>query len=91
MDEDDYDLIRENANRKKKLKKMIKNVAFKNEKLMKTYKETYPDYNDPSSKRSDQYSKTVIEALDSKEESKEKIIRNISKATTIKHNLPICL
>jgi hypothetical protein len=74
---------------KKKLKKMIKNVAFKNEKLMKIYKDTYPDYNDPNSKRSDQYSKTVIEAMDNKEESREKIIRNISKATTIKQNLPL--
>ncbi len=68
---------------KKKIRKMIKNVAFKNEKLMKTYKETYPDYNDPDSHRSDQYSKTVIEAMDCKEESHNKIIKNISKATTI--------
>ncbi len=70
---------------RKKLNKMIKSVAYKNEKLMKTYKETYPDYNNPESKRSDQYSKTVIEAMDCKEESREKIIRNISKATTIKN------
>jgi len=76
---------------KKKIKKMIKNVAFKNEKLMKIYKDTYPDYNDPNSKRSDQYSKTVIEAMDNKEESREKIIRNISKATTIKQNLSLPL
>jgi hypothetical protein len=68
---------------KKKIRKMIKSVAFKNEKLMKTYKETYPDYNDPDSYRSDQYSKTVIEAMDCKEESRDKIIKNISKATTI--------
>jgi hypothetical protein len=71
-------------NDRKKLNKMIKGVAYKNEKLMKVYKETYPDYNNPESKRSDQYSKTVIEAMDCKEESREKIIRNISKATTIK-------
>jgi len=71
---------------KKKLKKMIKSVAFKNEKLMKTYKETYPDYNDPDSHRSDHYSKTVIEAMDCKDESREKIIKNISKATTINRN-----
>lgn len=71
---------------KKKLKKMIKGVAFKNEKLMKTYKETYPDYNDPDSQRSDHYSKTVIEAMDCKDESREKIIKNISKATTINRN-----
>lgn len=69
---------------KKKIQKLIKNVAFKNEKLMKSYKEKYPDYNDPDSKRSDQYSKTVIEAMDCKEESREKIIKNISRATIIK-------
>ena len=69
---------------RKNIHKMIKGVAYKNEKLMKTYKETYPDYNDPDSHRSDQYSKTVIEAMDCKEESREKIIRKISKATTIK-------
>jgi len=69
---------------KKKIKKLIKNVAFKNENLMKTYKEKYPDYNDSESCRSDQYSKMVIEAMDCKEESREKIIKNISKATTIK-------
>ena len=47
----------------KKLRKMIKRVAYKNERLMNVYKERYPDYNNPESKRSDQYSKTVIEAL----------------------------
>jgi hypothetical protein len=68
---------------KKKLKKMIRSIAYKNEKFMKTYKETYPDYNNPESRRSDQYSKIMIEAMDSKDESREKIIKNISKATTI--------
>ena len=66
-----------------KLNKLIRGIAYKNEKLMKVYKETYPDYNDPQSRRSDQYSKTVIEAMDCKEDSREKIIRKISKATTI--------
>jgi len=70
---------------KKKIQKVIRNVSFKNENLMKTYKETYPDYNDPESKRSDQYSKIMVEAMDCKEESREKIIRNISKATIIKN------
>jgi|694.fasta_scaffold116695_6 hypothetical protein len=69
---------------KKRLKKLIKKVSFKNENLMRVYKENYPDYNDPESKRSDQYSKTVIEAMDCKEESREKIIKNISRATVIK-------
>jgi hypothetical protein len=66
-----------------KLKKMIRSIAYKNEKLIKTYKETYPDYNNSESKRSDQYSKIMIEAMDCKDESREKIIRNISKVTTI--------
>ena len=71
---------------RKRLKAMIKSVSYKNENLMKVYKETYPDYNDPDSYRSDHYSKTVIEAMDCKEESREKIIKNISKATTINRN-----
>jgi hypothetical protein len=69
---------------RKKLKKMIRSIAYKNEKLMRVYKETYPDYNNSDSKRSDQYSKIMIESMDCKEESREKIIKNISKATTIK-------
>ena len=68
---------------KKRMKQMIKSIAYKNEKLMKKYKETYPDYNDSESRRSDQYSKIMIEAMDCKEESRDKIIKNISKATTI--------
>jgi len=53
---------------------------------MKKYKETYPDYNNPESKRSDQYSKMIIEAMDSKEENINKIIKNICKVTTIKRH-----
>ena len=74
-------------NDRKKLNKLIKSIAYKNEKLMKTYKDTFPDYNDPESKRSDLYSKTVIEAMDCKLESREKIIKNISKATMISGKL----
>jgi hypothetical protein len=79
-DEDKWEKEEED---KKKMKKMIKSIAYKNEKLMKTYKETYPDYNNPDSKRSDQYSKIMIEAMDSKDDSREKIIKKISKATAI--------
>ena len=69
---------------KKKMKNMIKSISYKNEKLMKVYKEEYPDYNNPDSRRSDQYSKIMVEAMDCKEESREKIIKNISKAAIIK-------
>ena len=79
-DEDKWEKEEED---RKKLKKMIRGIAYKNEKLMKTYKETYPDYNNPDSRRSDQYSKIMIEAMDSKDDSREKIIKNISKTTTI--------
>jgi hypothetical protein len=71
----------------KKLKKFIKTIAFKNQKLFPQFKEKYPDYNDYDSKHSDQYSKIVIESLnDSNAENEEKIIKNISKVTTIDKN-----
>lgn len=71
----------------KKIKIMINRIADKNQKLMPAFKEKYPDYKDSQSKRSDQYSKTVIEALggkgDNDTEKEEKIIKNISRATII--------
>ena len=79
----DQNLWEKEDDDKKKMKNMIKSISYKNEKLIKTYKETYPDYNDSESRRSDQYSKIMIEAMDCKDESREKIIKNISKAATI--------
>jgi methionine salvage enolase-phosphatase E1 len=68
----------------KKIRKLIKTVAFKNQKLFPQFKEKYPDYNDSDSKHSDQYSKIVIESLDDNNPEKEdKIIKNISKAISI--------
>jgi hypothetical protein len=73
----------------KNIRKMIKKVVRKNEGLMLEYKKEFPDYDDPESKRSDQYSKFVIEALggegDNNNEKENKIIKHISKATTIKN------
>jgi hypothetical protein len=67
-----------------KMKKFIKNIAYKNQKLFSKFKETYPDYNDYDSKHSDQYSKIVIESLDDNNpEKEEKIIKKISKAINI--------
>jgi len=81
-DENKWQKEEEDFNR---IRKMIKKVAYKNERLMISYKEKYPDYNDPSSKRSDHYSKTVIEALggdgENYKEKENKIIKNISRAT----------
>ena len=72
---------------KKQIKKVIRNVAFKNERLLQKYKEEHPGCNYSESKYSDEYSKLVIEAMggpgnDGKVK-EEKIIKNISKATTI--------
>jgi hypothetical protein len=81
----DQNIWEKDDEEKKKMKQIIKSISYKNEKLMKTYKETYPDYNDPESRRSDQYSKIMVEAMDCKEESRDKIIKNISRATIIKN------
>jgi hypothetical protein len=71
-----------------KIRKMIKKVSYKNERLMSSYKEMFPDYNDPESKNSDRYSKFVIEAMggegNNTKEKETKIIRNISKNVIIK-------
>jgi hypothetical protein len=73
---------------KNKLRKVIKKVAFKNEKLLPKFKEVYPDYNDSDSKRSDQYSKIVIEAMggntdEPSKDKEDKIIKKIVKGVTI--------
>jgi protein-tyrosine phosphatase len=68
----------------KKIRKLIKNVAYKNQKLFPKFKENYPDYNNSTSKYSDQYSKIVIESLaDGDIEKEDKIIKKISKVITI--------
>jgi len=67
-----------------KLNKAVKKVAIKNTRNFNKFKEKYPDYNDGDSKRSDQYSNIVIQSLDDSRENNEKVIKNISKVTTIK-------
>jgi hypothetical protein len=72
---------------KKKIRKLIKNIAYKNERLLPEFKKKYPDCNDSDSIYSDQYSKIIIESYgvpgENTSEKEDKIIRNISKATTI--------
>jgi hypothetical protein len=48
---------------KKNIKKVIKKVACKNQRLLMKFKETHPGCNYSDSKFSDQYSKLVIEAM----------------------------
>jgi hypothetical protein len=77
---------RENE-QKQRLRKAIKRVAFKNEKLLPKYKEEHPGCNYSDSKFSDQYSKLVIEAMggagNNVTEKEDKIIKRIAKEVII--------
>jgi hypothetical protein len=72
---------------KKRLRKAIKKIANKNERMLFKYKEKYPDCVEAESRRSDQYNKIIIEAMgghgDNDTEKEDKIIRNITKKVTI--------
>lgn len=78
------DDIWERDDENKKLNKAVKKVAYKNTKNFNKFKEKYPDYGNSDSVHSDQYSKIVIESLKDDRENNEKVIKNISKVTTIK-------
>jgi hypothetical protein len=69
--------------KKSKLKKVITRVADKNIRLLPQFREKYPDYGNSSSKTSDIYNKMIVEAMETDDDKKEKIIRNISNATVI--------
>ena len=83
-DENKWEKEDENKN---KMRKIIKKVAFKNQKLLSKFKEKHPDCNFSESKYSDQYSKIVIEALggtgDNETEKEDKIIHKIAKEVVI--------
>ena len=72
---------------KKKIKKVINNVAYKNERLLQKFKELHPGCNFSDSKYADQYSKLVIEVMggagNNDAEKADKIIRKIAKEVTI--------
>jgi len=74
-------------NDKQKLRKVIKEVAYKNSKMLKEYKTKHPDCDKGDSKFSDQYNKLIIEAMggkgDNDLEKEDKIIKNIAKEVTI--------
>jgi hypothetical protein len=83
-DEDKWEKEDENKNR---MRKVIKKVAFKNERLLTKYKEEHPGCNFSESKYSDQYSKIVIEAMGgigcNDSENEDKIIHKIAKEIVI--------
>jgi len=72
---------------KKKLRKAIKHIAYKNTKILSEFRAKHPDCLKSNSKVSEQYNKLVMEALggkgDNDLEKEDKIIKNIAKEVTI--------
>jgi hypothetical protein len=80
----DEDKWEKDDEEKKKLRKVIGKIAYKNQKMFPQFKEKYPDYNDSKSQHSDEYSKIVIESMeDSNKEKQDKIIKKITKQVLI--------
>jgi hypothetical protein len=71
----------------KKIRKAIKRVACKNQRLLTNFKEVHPDCLKASSNFSDQYNKIIVESMggsgDNDMEKEDKIIRNITSTTII--------
>ena len=71
----------------KKIRRAIKQIAHKNSRLLKQFREKYPDYSKSVSKCSDTYNKLVIEAMGGRGnndiEKENKIIKNIAKEVVI--------
>lgn len=76
---------------KKKIRKIIKKVACKNQRLLPEFKKQHPDCGKYSSKYSDQYNKIIVESMggsgDNETEKEDKIIKNIAKQVTIDKNV----
>jgi hypothetical protein len=67
----------------KKLRKLILKLSLKTYKLLPQYREKFPDYNSSTSTHSDEHCIIIMEAMTCDKLKDEKIIRNISKVTTI--------
>ena len=74
-----------------KMRKMIKKVVSKNQRLIPKFKEQYPDYNKYHSKTSDKYNKLIIESMggsgDNDAEKEDKIVRNIVKNVVVNKDI----
>ena len=76
---------------KKKLRKAIKRVASKNQRLLPKFKEAHPDCIKAASKFSDQYNKMIIESMggsgDNDLEKEDKIIKKIAKEVIVNKSI----
>ena len=70
-----------------KMRKVIKKIAYKNQRLLPEFKKEHPDCGKYHSKYSDQYNKLVVESMggsgNNDLEKEDKIIKKISKEVTI--------
>jgi hypothetical protein len=70
-----------------KLKSMIHKVSSKNQRMLHTFKERYPDCHRSTSRYSDQYNKIVVESMggtgDDDDEKKDKIMKRIVREVGI--------
>jgi hypothetical protein len=87
----DGDVWEKDEDDNKKLRKMIRSVAFRNCKNTRLFKEKYPDCTKYDSKYSDIYNKIIIEVMGGGPKSNDidnqnKIMRKIAKVMTIDKN-----
>ena len=89
-DEDKWEKENENKN---KLRKVIKKVASKNQRLLPKFKEEHPDCGKYHSKYSDQYNKLIVESMggsgDNDVEKEDKIIKKIAKNVLIDKSIEL--
>jgi hypothetical protein len=89
-DEDKWEKENENKN---KLRKVIKKVACKNQRLLPEFKKEHPDCGKYHSKYSDQYNKLVVESMggsgDNDVEKEDKIIKKIAKNVLIDKSIEL--
>jgi hypothetical protein len=83
---DDNKWEKEDEN-KNKMRKVIKKIAYKNQRLLPEFKKEHPDCGKYHSKYSDQYNKLIVESMggsgNNDIEKEDKIIKKISKEVTI--------
>ena len=83
----DEDKWEKEDEQRKKLRRAIHRIACKNQNLIPKFKELHPDCTKSSSKYALQYTKIIIECMggsgDNDAEKEEKIIKNITTASTI--------
>jgi len=88
----DGDVWEKDEDDNKKLRKMIRSIAFRNCKNTRLFKEKYPDCTKYDSKYSDIYNKIIVEVMgggpkSNDIENQNKIIRKIAKVMTIDKNI----